>query len=148
TLRHLNFEWLDRQWAFEAWEKARSWRFPGNRLHDWFVALQAMLGSALLIIPLVGFAPQLWRSRRTKFLCVLALIMFAASFVEVTFFMHYAAPFAAAFLILTVQAMRRLRSDYLAIVVLAVIFGRDAWQIAQHRTPDQFGAVNRRKQSI
>jgi hypothetical protein len=57
TFRHFNLEWIDKVWAFEAWQRARTWALIPLRLTNWRDNLYTMLGSSLWAIPLVGFAP-------------------------------------------------------------------------------------------
>ena len=113
-----------------------------------------MLGSSLWAIPLVGFAPRLYRSPRTRIVFLAAVCVVAFSFTEVHFFAHYAAPFTALFLILTVRAFRYLRtlSRYappaVALLMFGIMFARDAKQILFQTTPDSYKAVNAHKPDL
>jgi hypothetical protein len=81
-------------WAQLSWEKCRDW---------W----QFFVGS-FLAIPLVTL-PWVFRDRRTRLPLVLFVWCGLGLFAVVYFEAHYAAPMAAAFFILLVQAMRHLR---------------------------------------
>ena len=52
----------------------------------------------------------LWRSRRTRFAIILVSVIGVASLIEVWWYPHYGAPFAAALLILAAQSMRYLQA--------------------------------------
>ena len=154
TFRHLDLEWIDKVWAFEAWQKARTWALFPMRLNDWRRILSTTFGSSFWILLLAVFSPRLYHSPRTRIPFIAALIVLGFSFTEVHFFAHYAAPFTALFLILTVSAFRYLRtlSPYAApaaaLLLFGLIFGRDAEQIYRGRTPDRFYALNVRKPAI
>ena len=150
TFRHFDLEWLDKGYALDLWKKARTWSFIPKRAHDWYMVLKTILGSSLAIVPLLLFAPRLFRSRRTRFLMCLAAVAVAGSLVEVGYFPHYAAPFAAVFLILAAQSIRSLRSYAPAVLgmIFVYVLWSDASQIYGHRTPDRFLAVNSRKGRI
>lgn len=81
-------------WAQLSWEKCSDWWkfFVGN----------------FLAIPLVAL-PWVFRDRRTRLPLVLFVWCGLGLLAVVYFLLHYAAPMAAAFFILLVQAMRHLR---------------------------------------
>lgn len=141
--RHVDLEWADQGWLLNAYRKARSAQFPLVRLHDWYRTLQTNLGSVFFMIPLLGFLPRLWRSRKTRFLVGLAAVMVAGSLIEVPQFPHYPSPFAAVFLILCVQGLRHLRqyAPLFVIIALAGLLWTDTKLIATGNTPDHFLAA-------
>jgi hypothetical protein len=153
TLRHFDQEWLDRDWSNTAWHKARSWEVFPKRVHEWSETLTIMLGSRLWILPLVIFWPMLLRNRETRLPALLIPLMVVTSFGLQSLFAHYAAPFTAAFLIIAVLGAERVGRllpypALLAAAVFAMMFGNDAVQIWNQRTPDRFMAVNWRRGTI
>ncbi len=115
-------------------------------------------GNLIWLLPLVAFAPFLWRSRRTRFAAILVAVIAAASVTEVWWYPHYAAPFTAALLILAAQSMRYLRQwkydgrevgrflvSAMPVAVLLVMVASEAEAIATHRTADQIQARSRAK---
>jgi hypothetical protein len=148
--RHVDLEWVDHGWLLNKYAEARSWKFPLTRARDWFQTLRTILGNALLIIPLAGFATRLWRSRRTRFLMFLAGVMIAGSLIEVPHFPHYAAPFAVVFLILCVESLRYLgpAAPAMAALVLGWNVLNDARLIATQRTPDRYRSAVWKKGQI
>ncbi len=100
---------LHQNWEPAEWRKARSLQLISIRFEDWKAVALTILGSSLLGGLIIVFLPNLWRDRRIRLplLCVLAVL--AGSFIEVRYYMHYAAPATAALLILVVQSFRHLR---------------------------------------
>jgi hypothetical protein len=144
TFRHFDHEWLDRGWALKTYQAARSWRIFFNRLQDWYQTLSQILGCPLWIVPLLGFAPRLFRSPRTRFLAWLLAIMLAGSMIEVPWYSHYPAPFLVVILILTVEALRYVRPlvPAIAIVVFTFLLWKDGSRIYRQTTPDRYVAAN------
>ena len=93
----------------ETYDRARSWRLFVDRPLDWLTLLRYYYGNLIWLLPVVAFAPFLWRSRRTRFAAILTAVIAAASVTEVWWYPHYGAPFTAALLILAAQSMRYLR---------------------------------------
>jgi len=149
-LRHRDFELLDKGWLLDAYQKARSPRFPLTRAHDWYITLKHLLGGVLPIVPLLVFGPVLLIRKETRPLAFLALVMVAGSFVEVAQYPHYAAPFLAVFAILAAQALRRMgpAGAVLLVASLAYAAATDAVAIYRRSTPDRFAANNARKSAI
>jgi hypothetical protein len=147
---HVDLEWVDHGWLLNKYSEARSWKFPLKRARDWFQTLRIILGNLLLIIPLVGFSPRLWRSPRMRLLVCLAALMVAASLIEVPHFAHYASPFAAVFLILCVQSLRYLgpAAPAFAGLVLGWNLVNDTRLIATMRTPDRFKSSVWKKEGL
>ena len=82
------------------YEKARSWRLLVDRPLDWLILLSSHVGNVIWLSPLAAFAALVFRSRMTRFVIVLTLVMGTASLVEVWWYPHYGAPLTAALLIL------------------------------------------------
>ncbi len=147
--------------ARETYDRARSWRLFVDRPRDWLILLRHYYGNLIWLLPLVAFAPCLWRSRRMPFAVILAVVIVAASMIEVWWYPHYAAPFAAALLILAAQSMRYLRQwnyhgrkvgrflvSAMPVAVLVVMAASEAQGIAMHRTADQLQAKNAPKERV
>ncbi len=143
----------------ETYVRVRSWHLLVDRPMDWLILLRYYLGNLIWSLPLLAFAPLLWRSRRIRFATILTLVIVAASFAEVWWYPHYGAPFLTAFLVLVVQSMRYLQQwkyagretgrflvSAIPVAVLLVIVASEAKAIATHRTADQLQA--RRPQNI
>ncbi len=105
TLRHFYLE----SRMLGTYQRVRSWRLFVDRPIDWLALLRIYYGNLIWLIPLVAFAPLLWRSRRTRFATIFITVIAVASLTEVWWYPHYAAPFAAVLLILATQALRYLR---------------------------------------
>jgi hypothetical protein len=157
TFRHFDLESRVR----ETYERVRSWHLLIDRPLDWLTLLRFYYGNLIWLLPLVGFMPFLWRSRRTRFAATLVAAIGAASVIEVWWYAHYAAPFTAALLILAVQSMRYLRQwnyhgrevgrflvSAMPVAVLVVMVASEAQGIATHRTPDQIQAKDAPKESV
>lgn len=147
---HTDLEWVDGGWLLNAYRKARSPQFAVMRAKDWYLTLKTILGSALPIIPLLVFAPRLWRRRQTRLLANLAIIAFAGSLIVVVQYPHYMAPFAAVFLILFVRSLRYVRPlvPVFAVLTLGWTIWTDASAIVRGTTPDRFLAVVWKKGNI
>jgi len=139
----------------------RSWRIFVDRPLDWLILLRIYYGNLIWLLPLAASAPFLWRSRRTRFAAMLAMLIGAASMIEVWWYPHYAAPFAVVLLILVTQSMRYLRQwkyhgreagrflvSAMPVAVLVVMIASEAEAIAMHRTADQVQAKNMQKESV
>jgi hypothetical protein len=147
----------------ETYRTAHSWRFLVNRPLDWLTLLRYYYGNLIWLVPVMAFAPLLWRSRRTRFALILAAVAGVASLIEVWWYPHYAAPFLAALFILAAQSLRYLRQwkyggrevgrflvDAIPVAVLLLMIASQAEAIATHRTADQIEAKQQiaQKQSI
>jgi len=154
TLRPFDLESRNR----ETYDNARSWRLLVDRPMDWLVLLRHYYGNLIWLLPVAAFAPLLWHSQRTRFAAILMAIIGAASLIEVWWYPHYAAPFAAALLMLAVQSMRHLRQwahsgrpvghflvGAMAVSVLVVTVVSEARAIVTHRTMDQIQTKNANK---
>jgi hypothetical protein len=73
-----------------------------------FLFLPAYARTALSVLPLLAIV-WLWRDRAMRFLLVQFFLCFLGFFAVIAFLLHYAAPVAATFLVLLVQALRYLR---------------------------------------
>jgi hypothetical protein len=157
TFRHFDLE----SRARETYNRARSWRLFVDRPMDWLVLLRHYYGNLIWLLPLVVFTPFLWRSRRTRFAAILVAVIGAASVIEVWWYPHYGAPFAAALLILAAQSMRYLRqwkydgremgrflASAMPVAVLLVMGASEAQGIATHRPTNQLQASNAQKESV
>jgi len=157
TFRHFDLE----SRARETYNRARSWRLFVDRPMDWLVLLRHYYGNFIWLLPLVVFTPFLWRSRRTRFATILVAVIGAASVIEVWWYPHYGAPFAAALLILAAQSMRYLRLwkykgretgrflvTAMPVAVLLVMVASEAQGIATHRPTNRVQASNAQKGSV
>jgi hypothetical protein len=157
TFRHFDLE----SRARETYNRARSWRLFVDRPMDWLVLLRHYYGNLIWLLPLVVFTPFLWRSRRTRFATILVAVIGAASVIEVWWYPHYGAPFAAALLILAAQSMQYLRLwkykgwetgrflvTAMPVAVLLVMVASEAQGIATHRPTNQVQASNAQKGSV
>ena len=157
TFRHFDLE----SRARETYNRARSWRLFVDRPMDWLVLLRHYYGNLIWLLPLVVFTPFLWRSRRTRFATILVAVIGAASVIEVWWYPHYGAPFAAALLILAAQSMRYLRLwkykgretgrflvTAMPVAVLLVMVASEAQGIATHRPTNRVQASNAQKGSV
>jgi hypothetical protein len=157
TFRHFDLE----SRARETYNRARSWRLFVDRPMDWLVLLRHYYGNFIWLLPLVVFTPFLWRSRRTRFATILVAVIGAASVIEVWWYPHYGAPFAAALLILAAQSMRYLRLwkykgretgrflvTAMPVAVLLVMVASEAQGIATHRPTNRAQASNAQKGSV
>jgi hypothetical protein len=157
TFRHFDLE----SRARETYNRARSWRLFVDRPMDWLVLLRHYYGNLIWLLPLVVFTPFLWRSRRTRFAAILVAVIGAASVIEVWWYPHYGAPFAAALLILAAQSMRYLRqwkydgremgrflASAMPVAVLLVMGASEAQGIATHRPTNQLQASNVQKEAV
>jgi hypothetical protein len=100
---------LHQNWEPGEWSKSRSLGLIPMRFDDWKSVASIMLGNFLVGVLIVLFLPDLWRDRRIRLPLWCVLAAFVGSWIEVRFYVHYAAPAAAALLILAVQAFRHLR---------------------------------------
>jgi hypothetical protein len=157
TFRHFDLE----SRARETYNRARSWRLFVDRPMDWLVLLRHYYGNLIWLLPLVVFTPFLWRSKRTRFAAILVAVIGAASVIEVWWYPHYGAPFAAALLILAAQSMRYLRqwkydgremgrflASAMPVAVLLVMGASEAQGIATHRPTNQLQASNVQKEAV
>jgi hypothetical protein len=156
TFRHFDLEARAR----ETYDRARSWHLLVDRPADWVTLLRYYFGNLIWLLPIMAFAPLLWRSKRTRFAAVLAVVIGAASVIEVWWYPHYAAPFTAALLILAAQSMRylwqwkydgrqvgRFLVRAMLVAVLVVMIASQAWAVATHRTADQVQMANAQKKN-
>jgi hypothetical protein len=157
TFRHFDLE----SRARETYNRARSWRLFVDRPMDWLVLLRHYYGNLIWLLPLVVFTPFLWRSRRTRFAAILVAVIGAASVIEVWWYPHYGAPFAAALLILAAQSMRYLRLwkykgretgrflvTAMPVAVLLVMVASEAQGISTHRPTNPLQASNVQKEAV
>ncbi len=146
VFRHSDFEMMEKG-AREAHDRARSLRLLVDRPLDWLTLLRNYYGNLLWLLPVVAFAHLLWRSRRVRFAVVVVVVIGTASLIEVWWYPHYGAPFAAALFILVAQSLRYLQQWKYAgvetgrflvrampIAVMVVMVASEARGIATHRT--------------
>ena len=146
VFRHSDFEMMEKG-AREAHNRARSLRLLVDRPLDWLTLLRHYYGNLIWLLPVVVFAHLLWRSKRMRFAVVLAVVIGTASLIEVWWYPHYGAPFAAALFILVAQSMRYLQQwkhagveagrflvRAMPIAVMVVMVASEARGIATHRT--------------
>jgi hypothetical protein len=72
AFRHFDLEFLDRVWAREKNQTARSWRLPLVRAGDLYQTAGTIFGDPLWLLPLLGFAPAWFFARRMRLLVMLA----------------------------------------------------------------------------
>jgi hypothetical protein len=157
TFRHFDLE----SRASETYAHVRNWHLFVDRPLDWLVLLRYYYGNLIWLLPLAAFLPLVWRSRRTRLAAILTVVIGAASVIEVWWYPHYAAPFAAALLILAAQSMRYLRQwkydgrevgrflvSAMPVAVLLVMVASEAKGIATHRTMDQVRTKNAQKENV
>ena len=143
------------------YHRVRSWRLLIDRPLDWLILLRAYYGNLIWLFPVIAALPLLWRSKRTRLPTILAVCIGAASIIEVWWYPHYAAAFAAVFLILAVQAMRYLcQCDYhgreigqvlvraMPIAFLVLLITTQSKAILTNQTADQIAAANSTKDRI
>jgi len=162
VFRHFDLEFLDRVWARETNQIARSWRLPLVRAGDLYQTAGTIFGDPLWLLVLLGFSPGWFFAKRMRLFAVLVGTMLAGAMIELIYYPHYAAPFAAVLLILLVQSLRYLRlwagrnlrggkpvGRFVILAFCGSIIGvglaADAVRIYQRRTPDRIQAVNARK---
>jgi hypothetical protein len=165
--RHFDLQFLDRVWARDQNQMARSRRLPAMRLGDLYQTASVTFGDQVWLLALLpGFVAICLFAKRMRLLIALAGVLVAGAAIELIFYPHYAAPFAAALLILLVQALRYLRvwamrnlpggraAGRFAIAALCgsvIGFGlaAEAVRVYQRRTPDRIQvAKNARKSTI
>ena len=100
---------LHQNWETGQWREARSWKLISMRLKDWRAISSTILGGVAMGLLLIAFIPALGRDRRIRLPLVCLFTTFAASWIEIRYYEHYAAPATAVLLILLVQAFRHLR---------------------------------------
>ena len=140
---------MNELWTRETYNRVRSWHVLVDRPLDWLTVLRYYYGNLIWLLPLLAFAPSVWRSRRTRFAVILAMLVGMASLVEMWWYPHYAAPFVAALLILAVQSLRYLRQwkyhgremgrflvGAIPVAVLAVMVAFEAEAIGMHQTSE------------
>ncbi len=144
--------------TFDTYKRARSWRLLVDRPLDWLILLATYLGNLAWLFPPAAFAALVWHSRRTRFAMILALIMGAASLLEVWWYPHYGAPLTAVVLILVTQSLRYLRQwrwgqreiglflvRAMSVAILVLMVATEARAIAKHQTANELQAKNRLK---
>jgi hypothetical protein len=165
AFRHFDLEFLDRIWAREQNQTARSWRLPVVRADDLYQTAGTIFGDPLWLLVLLGFAPAWFFARRVRLLVVLVGTLVAGALIELIYYPHYAAPFTAVLLILLVESLRHLRlwagrslrggkpaGRFVVLALCGSVIGvglaADAVHIYQRRTPDRIQAHNARKGRI
>jgi hypothetical protein len=163
--RHFDLEFIDSRWTRDRNRIARSWQLPRVRIKDLYQTLVTMFGDPVWLAILFLFVPACLRGRRTRLPAILSGVLLAGAAIELTFYPHYAAPFAGVLLVLLVQAIRyfrvwvrsqfRARRASLDIVVAGVfvaVLGAGFASRVDHAvkgdTPDRRQAVNARKGQI
>jgi hypothetical protein len=152
---------LHQNWEPSEWRKARGLPLLSMRFEDWKAVAALLLGSSLLGGLVIVFLPNLWRDRRIRLplLCVLAAL--AGSFIEVRYYMHYAAPATAALLILVIQAFRHLRywrpngeptgrflARALPVLVVGAALSSQAMIILRQAPPEDSQSINSRRDAV
>jgi hypothetical protein len=166
VFRHFDLEFLDEVWAREQNQKARSWSLPAVRAGNLYQTAAVLFGDALwLVVLLPGFVMIWLFTKRMRLLIVLTGILVAGAAIELIFYAHYAAPFAAVLLILLVQSLRYLRlwavrnlpggkaaGRFVILALCGSVIGvglaAQAYRFSRGRTPDPILAVNSTKGKV
>jgi hypothetical protein len=109
TYRHKNLFDLSHGWEFEKWQESRSLGVFKARGLDWYKTLADICGGVVLVVPFCLFLWPAWRNRRWSLPFYCAAIVFVGSFCETIYYTHYAAPAAAAILLVLVCTLQELR---------------------------------------
>lgn len=96
-------------WERAAWQHSREPGFYFQRLLELVRRAATFLGSAWVLLPVIALAGRWRKDGEYGAVCWAVGLTIAVAFVELVFFIHYAAPVMAALLILTVAGYRRLR---------------------------------------
>lgn len=155
SFRHFDMEWLDTGWTRDTNAIARSWQLPAQRAKDLYQSLADIFGDPVWLAIFLLSAPLWIRARSTRLLAVLMGVLLAGAAIELVFYPHYAAPFAAVFLVLLVQSLRYLRvwlrrtlgnaNLILAGLIVAVVgagFASRMVHVYRGDTPDRRQAAN------
>jgi hypothetical protein len=162
--RHFDLEFLDEGWTRAQNDKARGPGLIPMRASDLYQTAKSVFGDPLWLLPLIVFAPEWLKSKRTRLLSVLIATLAAGAAIEMIFYPHYAAPFTVVLLILLVQSLRAMRfwaahnlrrgaAGYFLCaafcgVLVGVTWGSEASRIYRRQTPDRIQAANARKSQI
>jgi hypothetical protein len=109
TYRHFDLEFLASGWTRAANAKAHSRELVAMRAGELVRAAHTMLGGPVWVGLMLAWAPVWVVSRRLRLPVVLLGFLIAGAVIEMTFYDHYAAPFMAVLLILTIESLRRMR---------------------------------------
>jgi hypothetical protein len=152
---------LHQNWEPGEWRKARSLQLIRIRLDDWKSVAATLLGSSLMGLLILAFLPNLWRDRRIRLPLICVVTALAGSLIEVRYYQHYAAPAAAALLILTVQAFRHLLhwkptgvragqflTRAIPILVVGAAVGAQGLMILRHEPPENSQPRNARRDEV
>ena len=96
-------------WERQAWMKAREPRFVRLRLASLYSRVTVLLGSRLLLLPLLLSLPWWFVSPKLRVIRWALALSLVVPFVEVTYFEHYFAPALVPLLVLVVQGFRYAR---------------------------------------
>ena len=161
TYRHESLFNLSHGWEFERWRESRSFGVFAARGKDWYSALNIICGGAVLSIPLCLFLWSAWRNRKWSLPFFCAGIVFVGSFCETMYYTHYAAPAAAAILLLLVCAIQQLRmwnvngmsigrflSRGVPPVAFLLMMGHEGVRLYKHEPVQVTKPVNARKEIV
>ena len=161
VFRHPGLFELAHEWEFDRWRESRSFAGLVARAADWRTVLAETCGGVLLAAALCGFLWFAWRNRTWSlpFYCV--GVVFVGSFVETIYYPHYAAPAAAAIILLLVRAIQELRlrnpggwaiGRFLSRAVPAAAFSmlmvQEGARIYRHEPIQLTKPINARKESM
>lgn len=107
--RHASISNLHHQWEYEHWKRSRSWELLVDRPKDWYVAITTLVGGAPFALVLAVFLAWTVRDRRIRLPMICIGIAALGSLLQIVYYAHYAAPVAAAIIIVLVQSFRHLR---------------------------------------
>ncbi|MEP6714132.1 MAG: hypothetical protein ABJC09_01080 [Terriglobia bacterium] len=158
VFRHFDLEFHDSGWTRKVNREARSWRLPAIRGKDLYTTLKTIFGSSTWVLVFAAIFPALLLSRRLRLPVILAGLMAGGSAIELVYYSHYAAPFAAVLLILLVEGLRRLnllarrktaggrKFGKFAVAtlcggILVLTWTEHATDIYRHRTPEEIRSV-------
>jgi hypothetical protein len=161
TYRHESFFNLSHSWEFDHWAQSRSWGVVIERAKQWFVTLSVIAGGAPIALVILAALRWAIRDKRARLPLLAAGILVLGSFLQVAYYPHYAAPAAAAVLILAVQSFRHLRewriggkpvgcflSRVAPAAAFLVVLGTEGARIYRQETPEQIQPVNARRDKL
>jgi hypothetical protein len=161
TYRHESFFNLTHTWEFQHWAHSRSWRLLVDRPADWYLALSTIAGGAVSVLALLASFWWIIRDKRVRLPLLSAVAVVLGSYLQVVYYPHYAAPAAAAAMILVVQSFRHLRQWRIAgkpvgrflcrvapFAAFLLVLGAEGARIYRQEIPEQTQPVNARRDKL
>jgi hypothetical protein len=109
TYRNLSVANVFLQWEYTQWRRSRSWNVIVDRARDWGKILALVVEGAPLMLIFLGLLWNTARDGRISLPLLGLAAVFVGSFLQIVYYQHYAAPAAAALLLVLVQSLRYLR---------------------------------------